>query len=64
MDHFEAFPQRSMTILRGDTKVSIRVGKAFQVDLRLVEESEFGAAQYFTGSQAHNVHVAGLQTTC
>ena len=33
-----------MTILRGDTKVSIRVGKAFQVDLRLVEESEFGAA--------------------
>ena len=61
MDHFEAFPQRSMTILRGDTKVSIRVGKAFQVDLRLVEESEFGAAlQYFTGSQAHNVHVRRL----
>ena len=50
-----------MTILRGDTKVSIRVGKAFQVDLRLVEESEFGAAlQYFTGSQAHNVHVRRL----
>jgi DNA polymerase (family 10) len=58
MDQFESFPQRSQTMMRGDTKVSIRVGKAFQVDLRLVEEGEFGAAlQYFTGSQAHNVHV-------
>lgn len=58
MDQFESFPQRSKTILRGDTKVSIRVGKAFQVDLRIVEDGEFGAAlQYFTGSQAHNVHV-------
>tara|TARA_R110002073_G_scaffold73085_17_gene178880 strand:+ start:35189 stop:36910 length:1722 start_codon:yes stop_codon:yes gene_type:complete len=58
MDHFEAFPQRSQTIARGDTKISIRVAKAFQVDMRLVEANEFGAAlQYFTGSQAHNVHM-------
>lgn len=61
MDQFESFPGRSQTILRGETKVSIRVGKAFQVDLRLVDDSEFGAAmQYFTGSQAHNVHVRRL----
>ena len=60
MDHFEAFPQRSMTILRGDTKVSIRGGGAFQVDLRLAEESEFGARFNTTGSQAHNVHVRRL----
>lgn len=61
MDQFEAFPERTQTILRGDTKVSIRVGKAFQVDLRLVEDFEFGAAlQYFTGSQAHNVHLRRL----
>ncbi|WP_372715440.1 DNA polymerase/3'-5' exonuclease PolX [Novipirellula sp.] len=58
MDHFEAFPQQSQTIARGDTKISIRVAKAFQVDMRLVEANEFGAAlQYFTGSQAHNVHM-------
>lgn len=58
MDHFEAFPSTSQTILRGDTKISIRVGRAFQVDMRLVQPHEFGAAlQYFTGSQAHNVHV-------
>ena len=58
MDQFESFSGRSQTILRGETKMSIRVGKGFQVDLRLVEDSEFGAAmQYFTGSQTHNVHV-------
>ena len=60
-DHFETFPERSMTILRGETKMSIRVGKAFQVDMRLVTEDQFGAAlQYFTGSQAHNIHVRRL----
>ncbi|MEM9368694.1 MAG: DNA polymerase/3'-5' exonuclease PolX [Planctomycetota bacterium] len=60
-DHFEAFPDRSTTILRGDTKMSIRVGKAFQVDMRLVTADQFGAAlQYFTGSQAHNIHVRRL----
>ncbi|MFK8112923.1 MAG: DNA polymerase/3'-5' exonuclease PolX [Rubripirellula sp.] len=57
MDHLEAYPSRSTTIGRGDTKISIRVGKAFQVDMRVVEADQFGAAlQYFTGSQAHNIH--------
>lgn len=58
MDHFEAYPGRVSTIARGDTKISIRLAKAFQVDMRLVEADQFGAAlQYFTGSQAHNIHV-------
>lgn len=61
MDHFEAFSERTQTIGRGDTKISIRVNKAFQVDMRCVEANQFGAAlQYFTGSQAHNVHVRRL----
>lgn len=64
MNHFENFPGRSETIARGDekkTKVSIRVASGFQVDLRLVEANQFGAAlQYFTGSQAHNVHLRSL----
>ena len=56
MDHLEAYPDRTQTIGRGDTKISIRVGKAFQVDMRAVEAEQFGAAlQYFTGSQAHNI---------
>jgi DNA polymerase (family 10) len=58
MDHLEAYPERTQTIGRGETKISIRVGKAFQVDMRCVDEDQFGAAlQYFTGSQAHNVHL-------
>jgi DNA polymerase (family X) len=62
MDHFEAFPERTQTIARGEQKkISMRVGRAFQVDMRLVDESEFGAAlQYFTGSKDHNVHVRRL----
>lgn len=57
MDHLESYPDRSQTIGRGDTKISIRVGKAFQVDMRVVDANQFGAAlQYFTGSQAHNIH--------
>ncbi len=58
MDHLESYPGRVSTIARGETKISIRVDKAFQVDMRLVDADQFGAAlQYFTGSQAHNIHV-------
>ncbi|MEM6980659.1 MAG: DNA polymerase/3'-5' exonuclease PolX, partial [Planctomycetota bacterium] len=70
MDHFANYPGHASTIARGDTKMSIRVSVAaggqpssgdtgaFQVDLRLVAGDQFGAAlQYFTGSQAHNIHV-------
>ncbi len=61
MDHFEAYPGRTQSIARGDTKVSIRIGKSFQVDMRVVAPEQFGAAlQYFTGSQAHNIHVRRL----
>ena len=57
MDHLETYPYHASTIGRGDTKISIRVDKAFQVDMRCVAADQFGAAlQYFTGSQAHNIH--------
>lgn len=58
MDHLESFPGRVSTIMRGDTKMSIRVDDQFQVDLRVVPEKSFGAAlQYFTGSKEHNVAI-------
>ena len=61
MDQLESYPELTQTIGRGETKISIRVGKAFQVDMRCVESHQFGAAlQYFTGSQAHNVHTRRL----
>jgi DNA polymerase (family 10) len=62
MDRFESFPEVTQRIARGeDKKVSVRVERSFQVDLRLVEPDQFGAAlQYFTGSKEHNVHLRKL----
>lgn len=60
MDRLENFPGIKSVIVRGDTKMSIRVDEQFQVDLRVVEKESFGAAlQYFTGSKEHNVAVRG-----
>ena len=59
MDHFAAYPEIQKTLLRGDTKMSVRLEVGIQVDLRVVPADSFGAAmQYFTGSQAHNVVLA------
>ena len=61
MDHFSKLPIIMEIIQRGDTKMSVRVTDSFQVDLRVVDESSWGAAlQYFTGSKEHNVHIRGL----
>ena len=60
MDHFAEFDSINSTIVRGETKMSVRLEDEFQVDLRVVPAESFGAAlQYFTGSQAHNVLVRG-----
>lgn len=41
---------------RGATKCTAMTAEGIQVDLRVVEESSFGAAlQYFTGGKAHNI---------
>lgn len=61
MDHFEHFEDVTSTIVRGETKMSVRLEDEFQVDLRVVPDESFGAAlQYFTGSKDHNVRVRGL----
>jgi DNA polymerase (family 10) len=40
----------------GDTKTSVLTTTGIQVDLRVVDPRQFGAAcQYFTGSKAHNI---------
>ncbi len=49
-------PGVEKVLLSGDTKTSVRLEAGVQVDLRIVEESNFGAALlYFTGSKEHNV---------
>ncbi|MEQ1828717.1 MAG: DNA polymerase/3'-5' exonuclease PolX [Pirellula sp.] len=61
MDHFASFELIGEIIQRGDTKMSVRVTDAFQVDMRVVPEASWGAAlQYFTGSKEHNVRLRGM----
>ncbi|MFA6521768.1 MAG: DNA polymerase/3'-5' exonuclease PolX [Candidatus Gracilibacteria bacterium] len=58
MAHFESLPFVEHVLAKGDTKTSIITKGGLQVDLRVVEENQFGSAlQYFTGSKLHNIHL-------
>ncbi|RLC89491.1 MAG: DNA polymerase III [Chloroflexi bacterium] len=58
---FRALPQVAKVLLSGPTKTSIRTHEGLQVDLRVLEPARWGTAlQYFTGSQAHNIHLRAL----
>lgn len=60
MDRLADYDGVDKVLARGDTKMSVRLVKGVQVDLRIVPEDSFGAAlQYFTGSKEHNVVVRG-----
>ena len=60
MDRLAEFSGVAETIVRGDTKMSVRLDTGTQIDLRVVPSESFGAAlQYFTGSKDHNVVVRG-----
>ena len=53
---FVKLPMVREVIGSGDTKTSVLTSTGLQVDLRIVEPPQFGAAcQYFTGSKAHNI---------
>jgi DNA polymerase (family X) len=61
MNHLGRFEELATVIGRGDTKMSIRLGRGLQIDLRVVPPKSFGAAlQYFTGSKDHNVVLRGM----
>lgn len=61
MDAFADYPEIDRVLLRGPTKMSVRLKVGLQVDLRVVPDEAFGAAlQYFTGSKDHNVQLRGL----
>ncbi|MGH9460996.1 MAG: DNA polymerase/3'-5' exonuclease PolX [Vicinamibacteria bacterium] len=56
MESFVKMPSVREVIGSGETKTSILTATGMQVDLRIVEPDQFGAAcQYFTGSKAHNI---------
>jgi len=61
MDHFGAFESVISVLGRGETKMSVQLANALQVDLRIVPAKSYGAALvYFTGSKAHNVVLRGM----
>jgi DNA polymerase/3'-5' exonuclease PolX len=58
---FTAHPFVAEVRMRGETKETVLLAGGLQVDLRVVQPAEFGAAlQYFTGSKDHNVRLRSL----
>jgi DNA polymerase (family 10) len=58
--HVLEFPGIDQTLAHGENKVSFTLGNGLQVDVRLLERENFGAALlYFTGSKEHNVSLRG-----
>jgi DNA polymerase (family 10) len=64
IQYFTQFPGVSRVLAAGETKGSVMISTKKgerQVDLRIVDESEYGAAlQYFTGSKAHNIKLRSM----
>jgi len=58
--HILTYPGIDQTLAHGENKVSFTLESGLQVDVRLLEEENFGAALlYFTGSKEHNVTLRG-----
>src|SRR5262249_5078946 len=59
-EHILKFAENAQTLAQGENKVSFRLGSGLQVDGRMLEPENRGAALlYFTGSKEHNVTLRG-----
>jgi DNA polymerase (family 10) len=59
-EHILKFPGIDQTLAHGENKVSFTLEDGLQVDVRLLNKENFGAALlYFTGSKEHNVKLRG-----
>jgi len=59
-EHILKFPGIDQTLAHGENKVSFTLQDGLQVDVRLLDKENFGAALlYFTGSKEHNVALRG-----
>jgi len=59
-EHILKFEGIDQTLAHGENKVSFTLENGLQVDVRLLEKENFGAALlYFTGSKEHNVVLRG-----
>jgi DNA polymerase (family 10) len=58
--HILTYPGIDQALAHGENKVSFTLENGLQVDVRLLEKENFGAALlYFTGSKEHNVTLRG-----
>lgn len=56
MEAFLSMPIVDQVLAKGDTKSSVVTRRGTQVDVRVVEKHQLGAAlMYFTGSKGHNI---------
>jgi len=61
MDYFTHYPHTDVILAKGDTKTSLLLKDHLQVDLRVVDDTSYGAALlYFTGSKDHNIALRSL----
>jgi DNA polymerase (family 10) len=61
MKRFREYDDVTDVLSSGSTRSSVILRSGLQVDVRLVEQSSFGAAlQYFTGSKDHNIAIRRL----
>jgi DNA polymerase (family 10) len=59
-EHILKYPGIDQTLAHGENKVSFTLENGLQVDVRMLEKDNFGAALlYFTGSKEHNVALRG-----
>ena len=55
-EHFSKYPGIDQVLGKGEDKVSVKLKNSMQVDIRLLEREQYGAAlMYFTGSKEHNI---------
>jgi DNA polymerase (family X) len=58
MERFVSMPNVEKVLAHGETKSMVRLDIGIDVDLRVVPEKSFGAAQqYFTGNKDHNIEL-------
>ncbi len=61
MDVFTTMPDVKEVLAKGATKSSVRLSTGMQVDIRVVQDKEFGSALlYFIGSTEHNIELRKL----
>ncbi|MBS3169017.1 DNA polymerase/3'-5' exonuclease PolX [Candidatus Woesearchaeota archaeon] len=61
MDQFTTMKDVKEILAKGTTKSSVRLSNGLQIDLRVVNDKQFGSAMnYFIGSKEHNIELRKL----